>query len=161
METEKIIHKNLSSKGISYELTLCLWAGLLISLSLIGFFLIMKELNLYQVLAFRYFNFVILLVGIAIAFNIYHNKLAKNGIEYLAGLKMGLQITVIAVIPFVIFMAIYLMIDEKFMMFIRQNGEFGNYLSPISAAGVVAIEGFVGGAITTYMAMQYFKDNSE
>jgi hypothetical protein len=166
MATEKIIEKSRTRDvtrtraTTPYEMSVSIWCGLLVSVTLMGFFLVMKFAGLHRYLALRYFNWVIYALGIVIAFSVYRKKEAKTGIQYLKGIKMGLRTALIAIIPFAIFMFVYLKIDEGFMLYIRENSEFGRYLSPISAAAVVAIEGFVGGAITTYMAMQYFKDNA-
>ena len=72
---------------------------------------------------------------------------------------MGLRISLIAVLPFAIFMAVYLKIDEGFMNYVKEYAEFGRYLSPGMVSGVIAIEGITSGAITTFIAMQYFKRN--
>jgi hypothetical protein len=166
MATEKIIDKSRTSDmtrtraTTPFEMSVSIWCGLLVSAALIGFFLVMKFAGLHRYLALRYFNWFIYALGIVIAFSVYRNRESKHGIQYLKGIKMGLRTALIAIVPFAIFMFIYLRIDESFMLFIRENSEFGKYLSPMSAAAVVAIEGFVGGAITTYMAMQYFKDNA-
>jgi hypothetical protein len=160
MKTQKLIHRNFTQKLYSYESALCNWSGLLVSVSLIAFFLFMKAFGLYEVLSFRYFNFVFLLTGILTTFYNYKKKVARDGIDYFTGIKMGIRITLIAVVPFVFFMAIYLYVDKEFMNYIRGNAEFGRYLSPFIASGAVGIEGFVSGGITTFAAMQYFKSNS-
>lgn len=167
MANEKIINKSTAHTiphthrtTSPYEMKLSVWTGVLTSVALIVFFLIMKLVGLEQILWVRYFNFVFFVIGLVSAFNIYSTRTHKLRINYLKGIKMGLRITLIAIIPFVIFMFVYLSIDNNFMIYVRENSDFGRYLSPISAAAVIAIEGFVGGAITTYMAMQYFKDNA-
>jgi hypothetical protein len=160
MKTEKIIHhKGLERKITTYEHSLCNTTGLVISVSLIAFFLLMVVVGLSEVLWLRYVNFVILLSGLVWAFKEYRRKVAPEGIQYFDGLRMGARITLTAIIPFAIFIFIYLRIDANFMEYIRQNAEFGRYLSPISAAAGVAFEGIVSGFLTSYCLMQYFKSN--
>jgi hypothetical protein len=158
MGTIKIEHKQYERKVRSYENALCNWAGALTSLSLIVFFLVMKAVGLNQVIEFRYLNIAFLITGILGTYYNYRKKVDSEGIEYFTGLKMGLRITLTAIIPFAIFMAIYLKIDTGFMHYIREVAPFGRYLTPINAAGVVGVEGFISGGITSFMAMQYFKD---
>jgi hypothetical protein len=158
MKTYKIEHKQYEAKVRSYENALCNWAGFLTSLSLVVYFLLMKAVGLNQVLEFRYVNVVFLITGILGTYYNYRRKVDTEGIEYLTGLKMGLRITLTAIIPFALFMAIYLRIDTDFMHYIREYAPFGRYLTPINAAGVVGVEGFISGGITSFMAMQYFKD---
>ncbi|HWY10801.1 MAG TPA: hypothetical protein VN026_05730 [Bacteroidia bacterium] len=157
MKTYKLIRSEQEIS--SFESLLCNLTGVIVSCLLIGFFLIMKVFGWYQILELRYFNFLILFAGIHSAFLSYRNKVSPEGINYLKGLKMGLRITLTAVIPFAIFMGIYLKIDTNFMNYIIQHGDFGRYLTPGRAAGVVGFEGFVSGAIMTYIIMPYFKNN--
>ncbi len=159
MKTQKITHKNIENNSNSYESTLSLWAGLFVLMSLVVFFIIMKVVGLYEVLEFRYVNFIFLFSGILTAFYNYRKKLSINGIDYLTGLRMGLRISLIAVLPFAIFMGVYLKVDEGFMYYVKEHAEFGSYLSPGIVSGAIAIEGIVSGAITTFIAMQYFKKN--
>jgi len=158
MKIHKLTHKSSLNKYYSYESSLCNWAGLIVSMSLIVFFLFMKTCGLYEILSFRYLNFVFLLFGILATFKDYR-KVSQEGIDYLTGIKMGMRVTLTAVIPFALFMWIYLTIDTNFMGYIKQYSAFGSYLSPIVSAGAIGIEGIVSGAITTFIAMQYFKRN--
>ncbi len=160
MKTERLIHKKTDDKILSsYESVLCTWAGLLVSVALVGFFLLMKILGLYEVLWLRYFNALFMLGGLLLTFFNYRNKMSPEGISYLTGIRMGLRVTLTAVIPFAVFMAIYLRMDPSFMEYIIKNGEFGEWLTPGRAAGMVGLEGFAGGAIMTYIVMPYFKSN--
>jgi len=155
----KIVEKEIENKKDAYEPVVCKWAGFLVFSALVAYFLIMKAFGLYQILELRYFNAIFLITGIVIAFYNFRKKVSPEGIQYLKGIKMGMKITLIAVLPFVIFMGIYLAIDKDFMAYIIENGDFGQWLSPVRAAGVIAIEGLISGAIITFMAMQYFKSN--
>lgn len=161
MKIHKLTHRSGLHKYYSYESSLCNWAGLVVSMSLIVFFLFMKACGLYEILAFRYFNFIFLLFGIVVTFHDYRKALKDEGVDYLTGIKMGLRITLTAVIPFAIFVWSYLTLDSNFMGYIKQFSEFGSYLTPVTAAGAIAIEGVVSGGITTFIAMQYFKRNGE
>lgn len=159
MKTEKIIHRGLETKINTFENSLCNTTGIVISLSLISFFLLMVITGLSEVLWLRYVNFAILLAGLIGAYKIYRRKVATAGIQYFDGLKMGARITLTAIIPFAIFIGIYLRIDTSFMEYIRQSAEFGEYLTPASAAAGVAAEGIVSGFLTSFCLMQYFKSN--
>ena len=158
MKTYKLTQKRSAHEIYSFESLLCNLTGVIVSLLLVSFFLIRRTFGWYQVLELRYFNILILFAGIHSALLSYRNRISPEGIDYLKGLKMGLRISLTAIIPFAIFMGIYLKIDTNFMNYIIQNGEFGKYLTPGRAAGVVGFEGFVSGAIMTYIIMPYFKN---
>lgn len=158
MKTYKLTHKKSVHEIFSFESLICNLTGVIVSLLLVGFFLITRALGWYQILELRYLNVLILFAGIHSALLSYRNRISPGGIDYLKGLKLGLRITLTAIIPFTIFLAIYLKIDTNFMNYIMQNGEFGKYLTPGRAAVVVGFEGFVSGAIMTYIIMPYFKN---
>lgn len=132
--------------------------GLITSISLMVFFLTMKLFNLHEILLFRYFNFIFLLSGMLIVFNQFNKKTKGKGIDYLTGISLGVRFSLAAVVPFAIFMGIFLTLDEGFMTFIKKTAEFGSYLNPVIAAGAICIEGIGAGVITTFMMMQYFKE---
>lgn len=158
---EHTISKTNESRLSSTEFVLSTVVGALISVSLIGFFLIMKAVGLAEVPSFRYFNFVFMAAGIISAFSYYKKKYSPGGLDYLFGLRLGIRITLTAIIPFAAFMFIYLKMDPGFMQFIISNAAFGEWLTPINAAAAVGFEGFVSGALVSYITMPYFKKASE
>ncbi len=161
MKSNQIVNSKSGYKVDSYESALCNLIGAGVSISLIMFFLAMKFFDLSQVLSLRYLNFFFLAGGIITAFYYYKKKYSPSGIDYLSGLKMGMRISLTAVIPFAIFIGIYLKIDSDFMNYIINFAEFGEYLTPGNAAAAIGFEGVVSGALVTYMSMQYFKKNSD
>lgn len=160
MKAQIILKEGKSAEETSevYSVHLCNWCGLVVSLGLISFFLLMKGLNLHEILALRYLNFLFLFAGIIFVLYQYQKKNATKGVDYFTGLKMGIRISLLAVIPFAIFMGIYLVVDENFMNYIKHTADFGNYLTPGLAAGSILVEGVSSGVIITYMSMQYFKE---
>ena|SRR5690554_665813 len=127
--------------------------------ALIAYFLLMKLFGLETNFYLRIFNFVIMIAGI---FLLYRNTFIRGSHErvgYLAGLLMGLQLTVIAVGMFIAFLGIYIrFIDPGFMEIIESTGLWAT--SEISIAQAVLgilIEGLASGFIVSFMLMQYFK----
>jgi membrane-associated HD superfamily phosphohydrolase len=162
MKTKMIIEKKEVIKSErSYSSVLANITGVSVSAALIGYFLIMRAFNLHEVLWLRYLNFVILLIGLVIAFITYKKKNKAQGIDYLTGLKIGFQITSISTTLFAIFIGIYLSIDHHFMEYLKSHAFYGSFLTPgLSAIGIL-MEGHASGAIMTFMAMQYFKANND
>jgi len=142
----------------TYVMALCNRCGLLAFALLTGFFLIMKAFGLHEILAFRYFNVIFLAGCILMAFLLYRKKHDYKGIRYLTGIRMGIHVTLLGAILFSIFMGVYLAIDTGFMEYVQEHGQFGEFLTPVRAAGGVFIEGFASGAIITFSLMQLFKD---
>src|ERR1035437_2694438 len=131
--------------------------GLVISLLLIAYFLMMKELHLVQIIEFRFLNFIIFLGGIIYAYRKY--KEPNKNIEYMSGMGLGLVTTASSVIPFVLFIYVYFsFINPTLLMELKSNSVMmGQYISASSAAGTVLIEGMCSGLILSFVMMQYYK----
>jgi hypothetical protein len=160
MKTQKLEEKYLQIKSSdAYTIKLCYMVGLTIFVLLVGFFLIMKSLGLHEIISLHYFNGVFLLLGLFFALSSISKKNESNKIEYFNGIKTGMRMTLIAIIPFAIFIGLYLKIDTSFMTFLYHNSVFGHYLTPFVAGVVIAVEGIVSGFLLTFILMPYFKES--
>lgn len=142
----------------SYMISVGNGGGLLLSGFLMAFFLVMRAFGLHEILAFRFLNFIFIAGAVLLAFMMYRRKYGYEGIRYLAGIKMGIHVTLLGTLLFALFMGIYLSADNGFMNYIQDNGEFGKFLTPVRAAGGLFMEMFATGAILTFSFMQLFKD---
>lgn len=142
----------------SYIINIANWCGILLFVCLTAFFLTMKAFGLHQILAFRFLNFIFMAGALLVAYLSYMKKFGYKGIRFLTGIKMGIHINLLGIFLFALFMFGYLYFDTEFMRYIKENGEFGEYLTPIRAAGGVFMEGFATGAILTFSLMLLFKD---
>lgn len=133
----------------------CIRTGLVVCLTLIAYFFIMKAFGLHTELVLRGFNFLFLVGGILFALR--HFSREMNGLEYFTGIRIGAQVTAFAVLPFAVFFGIYLKMDPSFMIYLRDNLELGPYLIPFTTVLALLIEGFVSGMLATYVLMPYFK----
>lgn len=136
-------------------------AGLLTGSGLIAYFLIMKLLNLIEILELRFLNIIILFTGIVLTIN--YLRLKTNGkFMYLEGLALGFFTTLISVGIFGIFIFLYLsQFDPGFFYYIQTHGWFGEHLTPVTATIAVLLEGISSGAIITFISMQFFKREDE
>lgn len=160
MKTENLTLEK-KKEGLLHEVPLstsiAIKAGLVVTLSLIAYFLTMRMFNLHQVLLFRFFNFFFLLSGIIWALQRY-KVITGQKIDYFVGLYIGCYTTIISVIPFALFVLLYLMADTAFMQIIVESVPYGNFITPGTASGAILIEGTSSGLIISFIAMQYFKD---
>lgn len=129
--------------------------GILISVCLVVYFFAMKSIGLIEVFNLRLINFLFLAVGILHLLRRFSGK--NHTTEYLKGLKIGILATIFAVVPFALFVLVYLSMDSAFMTFIQENAPFGKYIYPTSAAAVIMFEGLASGFIFTYIVLPYFK----
>lgn len=133
-------------------------AGILMCASFVGFFLLMQLLGLAEMVWLRSFNGLFLATGI---FLLVRNFASRNGesLEMLDGLRLGLRATAIAVLPFSFFMYLVLSFNPEFLHLIQNTADFGSFITPFSAAGMITVEGLVSGFMISYIMMMYFKKN--
>lgn len=131
--------------------------GLITSLALIGYFMLMKVLGLEQILELRFFNAIILTVGVCYGIIKLKRELHEDEF-YLKGLMQGLYISVVAVVAFGLFMSFYLSyFDLPLLEHIRQKSTVGMSINGVSVFVVIFMEGMASSVIITFAAMQYFK----
>jgi hypothetical protein len=151
-------HKPALAKDKTAEL--CTGMGLLGCVGLIGYFLIMRAFGLHEVLILRGFNLLILLACIIFTLRI-HTK-SHGKVDYFKGIRMGLHVTLVAVIPFVLFIFFYLRYDDGFWEIVQRKIGMGEYhITPSMVAWVLGVEGIASGAIMSFVAVQYFKKKQE
>ena len=130
--------------------------GLLSTLGLIAYFLIMKIVGLVYMVELRTLNFIILLAGIYTALKKFQ-KTGKEPVTYLNGMALGTLTSAIAVIPFAIFIFVYLQVDNGLMEVIKNRDSFGTFLNPYMLAFVIGFEGIFSGLILTFILMQWMR----
>jgi hypothetical protein len=132
--------------------------GLMTCLVLILFFFLMKYLNLIQIVELRCLNFFILFGGINIGYRYYRKQIESN-IEYFSGFFFGFYTCIFAVIPFALFVFLYLWkIDPDLVNGLKNNSLFmGVEITPEKAAITTVIEGTVSGVLISYILMQYYR----
>lgn len=161
MKTQNLTLEEKKEGLLHYEVPLstsiAIKAGIVVTLSLIAYFLTMRMFELHQVLLFRFFNFFFLLSGIIWALNAYKVKTGQK-IDYFVGLYIGCYTTIISVIPFALFVLMYLNADTVFMQLIVESVPYGKFLTAGTASGAILIEGTSSGLIISFIAMQYYKD---
>jgi len=132
--------------------------GLITCLALILFFFFMKYFNLIQIVELRCLNFFILLAGVNAAFRNYRKQTEPN-IEYFSGFFLGFYTCIFAIIPFALFVFLYLWkIDPYLVNGLKSNSLFmGVEITPEKAAITTIIEGTVSGVLISYILMQYYR----
>jgi hypothetical protein len=104
-------------------------------------------------------NTIILGAGIMLTYRHYRTKTQLN-VDYFPGLILGFITTAACVIPFVLFLYIWLSNgDAGLLQLLKDNALFmgGEQITPVKAAASTMIEGTCSGIIISYMMMQYYK----
>ena len=128
--------------------------GLIIFVSLIAYFFIMKFAGLFEIHELRGLNFFILIAGVWRALISYKKQ---ANLSYFEGIGLGSLTTIIGVVPFSVFIFFYLQADTQFMANIVANEAFGQYLNPYILAFLITFEGSISGVLVSFGMMQYLK----
>jgi hypothetical protein len=130
--------------------------GLIATVGMILYFLLMDAFNLTTRTELRVFNLII--QGSAITIPLLQFRKIHGKIKYFQGLALGSLVTLVNVATFAVFIAVFLSaIDPSFMEYLRENELLGSYLNPLIAAWAIFIEGLFSGIFVTFTMMQYLK----
>ncbi len=130
--------------------------GLMTTLGLTAYFIIMNLLGLIYIVELRIFNIFILTYGVWLALKEYL-KQTGDEIVYLQTLALGVFVSLTAVIPFALFVLFYLQYDTAFMQHVVENEMFGQYLNPFIVSFLIFFEGMISGFFIAFTLMQYLK----
>jgi hypothetical protein len=132
--------------------------GLILMGSLIGYFLLMRATGLGHEYWLRAFNAVILYSILMTAIKEYKKRSGDAYSEFFNYFKISMRTALIGIAGFAIFVAIYLdVLDPIFLEEVRTVEKISPYLTPVTAAGIVFIEGFGSAFLCSYLAIQYLK----
>jgi len=133
--------------------------GVITSLALLAYFMLMKLLGLAHILELRFFNFIIIAIALFISIRKYKERLHEREF-YLKGLGEGMMVTAVTTVLFGVFMGFYLAyMDPALMETIKSTASVGRYLDPLMVVFSIFLEGMASGAIMTFAIMQYLKTN--
>lgn len=128
--------------------------GLWMFLGFTAFFLIMHLLQWSQNYYLRIFNGLIHAGGLWLALRVWLNQNPERHDEYPSGVALGLMTTLVAVVPFTVFMAIFLAYNPGFMASIQQQTPLGAYFNPVTASLFILMEGIAAGVIGSYIILR-------
>lgn len=130
--------------------------GLITSLALIGYFMLMKALGLEQILELRFFNLIILAIGICYGIRKLKHDLHEEEF-YLKGWAEGMYIAGVAVVSFAAFMSFYISyFDVRLMLHVQELINTPS-INGVTIFITLLMEGMASAIAITLCAMQYFK----
>ncbi|MCB9330912.1 MAG: hypothetical protein H6574_07520 [Lewinellaceae bacterium] len=128
--------------------------GGLMFLGFLAFFLLMHFFNLSDKYYLRIFNAIIHMSGLWLAIRAWLHEHPDALNEYPSAVALGLLTTLAAVIPFTVFMAIFLAYNPAFMASIKSAAALGNYFTPVMASVIILMEGIAAGLIGSYIIIR-------
>jgi hypothetical protein len=128
--------------------------GGLMFFGFLTFFLLMHFLDWSDKYYLRLFNGVIHMTGLWYAIRAWLQQHPDSLDEYPSGVALGMLTTLAAVIPFAVFMAIFLAYNPEFMATIKGQTPIGDYFNPVTASAFILMEGIAAGLIGSYLLMR-------
>ncbi|MCB9306732.1 MAG: hypothetical protein H6565_09050 [Lewinellaceae bacterium] len=128
--------------------------GLWMFLGFTGFFLAMHMLQLSEKYYLRIFNGVIHVACLWLALRSWLHEHPDASEDYTSGVVMGMFTSLVGVIPFTIFMVLFLAYNPAFMANIQHQSPIGQYFTPVTASLFILVEGIAVSIILSYMLMR-------
>lgn len=128
--------------------------GLWMFFGLTGFFLLMHILGLSEHYYLRIFNGVIHIGLLWMALSVWTRDHHAGTSDITAGVVVGMFTSFIGVIPFTIFMAIFLAYDPSLLANIKSQTPMGEYFTPMTSCFIVVVEAIVISLIGSYLIVR-------
>ncbi|TPE42528.1 DUF4199 domain-containing protein [Pontibacter mangrovi] len=131
--------------------------GLLVGVAHILYFLLMRLLNLTQVIELSYLSGIFLIIGIVVALSKY-KSLNRRALRYFDGLGIGVITAFVSSLILAVFLVIYVTVfDRTYLESLSASGFFPEGLSVLTMFWVTIGHGTWPGFIIGFIAMQWFK----
>ena len=134
--------------------TIVIRNGVIMAAGFVLYFLLMQAFGLSQNYYFRIFNGLIHITLITLAIKRYKDYYPQD-FNYLSGVTVGVLTSLVGVIPFSIFMLVFLSITPDFMASLQaEAASIGSYLTPFTASLIVLVEGLAVSVLASYVIMR-------
>ena len=117
----------------------------------VALFLFMKTIGQVQQFNFRILNGFFHILFITLAIRDYKSTYPEL-FNYLSGTAVGMMTSLVGVIPFAVFMIVYLNVDSEFMIYLQENIKgIGMYLTPFYSGVIILMEGLAVSLLLSYI----------
>lgn len=125
--------------------------GILMFTGLVAYFLLMYLLGLAQHSELRVFNGIIQIFYIYLTIRSFYILHPEHIHNYLLGVIQGIKVSVYGIVPFAIFVMLFLYFDPELMSKIKYQSLIGDYLNPFTSIIFILVEGLSIGLIISYL----------
>lgn len=128
--------------------------GFWMFLGFTGFFLLMHLLNLSQNYYLRMFNGVIHIAFLWLALRVWYRDHHEPSDDYTSAVVTGMSTSLVGVLPFTIFMVLFLAYNPSFLANIQSQSPIGQYFTPVTASLFILVEGIAASLILSYIMVR-------
>ena len=136
--------------------SLSLQFGLLMLTGFIAIFYTIYMLGYAQYTELRILNAVVHLSCMYLAIKAYYKTDRENVENYMLGVAQGMEASIIGVIGYAIFIAVFMKIDPRLMNLIKQNSTMEIYLNPYTITLGILTEGLMVSLIGSYILTRIY-----
>ena len=135
--------------------------GMFLFLCLLGFFIFMVVVGYATNINLRYFNSIIHLAVMYMAIKEFYKETNTPSINYLKGISVGVSMSLVGIVLFVIFQLVFLHLDPAFLTQIKETVLFGSFLNPFTVAAAIFVEGLAMSFIGSYAITRLIESSSK
>jgi len=135
--------------------------GLWMFIGFTGFFLLMHGFGLSEKSYFRILNGVIHLGFLWAALRDWSQYHHGDANEYPSGVVAGMFTSLVGIIPFTVFMAIFLSYNPALMVSIQEQSPIGEYFNPFTSSLFIFVEGLAISLIASYIIIRIVEARHE
>lgn len=136
--------------------TISIQFGLVMLAGFIAIFYIIYMLGYAQHTELRVFNAVVHLSCMYLAIKAYYKTDTENVQNYMLGVAQGMEASVIGVVGYALFIAIFMKVDPQLMNLIKQNSPMAIYLNPYTITLGILTEGLMVSLIGSYILTRIY-----
>ena len=133
--------------------------GIFMFLGFTALFLIMHELAQVRNFNLRILNGFIHIGLIYAAIREYRKVVMEKSSAIVSGVFVGMYTSIVGVLPFTIFIMLYLTADTAFMEHIKASIPTGKYFNPFTASLFIFVEGIATSLIGSYLLDRFVDIN--
>lgn len=152
--TAMTISHHFFTKSVQVMKHIALRYGLWMFLGFTGFFLLMHLLDLSQNYYLRVFNGIIHVGFLWMALRTWYRDHHEPSDDYTSGVVMGMFTSFAGVLPFTVFMVLFLAYNPSFLASIQSQSPIGQYFTPVTASLFILVEGIAASLILSYVMVR-------
>jgi hypothetical protein len=136
--------------------TIAIRYGLVMLAGFIAIFYIIYMMGYAQYTELRVFNAVVHLSCMYLAIKAYYKTDRENVENYMLGVAQGMEASIIGVVGYALFIAVFMKIDPRLMELIKQNSWMAIYLNPFTITLGILTEGLMVSLIGSYILTRIY-----
>jgi hypothetical protein len=130
--------------------------GLLMLTGFIAIFYIIYMLGYAQYTELRVLNAFVHLSCMYLAIRSYYKTDKEHVDNYMLGVAQGIEASIIGVVGYAVFIAIFMNVDPRLMNLIKQNSTMAIYLNPYTITLGILTEGLMVSLIGSYIMTRIY-----